>query len=301
MVAALAMATLAFVAHGPALRWIGQALVVEDPLARVDAIVVVAGATPSREEAAARLYRDGLAPAVVLSNQFTPDRVRDLIALGARRFDYQGEARVVLEKHGVPARPSSRCPPRQHHRGRAQGGGRGGACSRLATRHPRHLAPALAPREARLETRGPIEHRRPRPGRPRRRLPRRRLVAQAPPGRSRPPRIPRPHRHLPRHLPPTEIAETAQLSRRPVRALADSRSMAEGGAGGRELPDVSRSRGANEQMPLSFHRAYVRRPRRGQLRGGARRRRARRSLSTLSPPPRAPTKQMPPYRPPDRP
>ena len=104
IVAALAVAALAFVAHGPALRSIGQALIVEDPLAKADAIVVVAGGTPSREEAGARLYRDGLAPTVVLSNQFTPDRVRDLIALGARRFDYQGEARVVLEKHGVPAR-----------------------------------------------------------------------------------------------------------------------------------------------------------------------------------------------------
>ena len=104
VVAALASAALAYVAHGPALRFIGQALIVEDPLTRADAIVVVAGGTPSREEAGARLYREGLAPALVLSNQFTPDRVRDLITLGARRFDYQGEARVVLEKHGVPAR-----------------------------------------------------------------------------------------------------------------------------------------------------------------------------------------------------
>jgi uncharacterized SAM-binding protein YcdF (DUF218 family) len=111
IVAALAMAALAFVAHGPALRSIGQALIVEDPLAKADAIVVVAGGTPSREEAGARLYRDGLAPTVVLSNQFTPDRVRDLIALGARRFDYQGEARVVLEKHGVPTRAIVALPP----------------------------------------------------------------------------------------------------------------------------------------------------------------------------------------------
>jgi len=81
----------------------GRALVVEDPLARADAIVVVAGGTPDREEAAARLYREGLAPEVILSNQFTPDRVRNLIALGARHLDYQGEARIALEKHGVPS------------------------------------------------------------------------------------------------------------------------------------------------------------------------------------------------------
>jgi uncharacterized SAM-binding protein YcdF (DUF218 family) len=103
VLAALVLAAIAVVALVPALRLIGRALVVEDPLAKADAIVVVAGGTPDREEAAARLYRQGLAPEVLLSNQFTPERVRDLIALGARRFDYQGEARVALEKHGVPS------------------------------------------------------------------------------------------------------------------------------------------------------------------------------------------------------
>ena len=104
VLAAVALAAIAVLGHGPALRWIGHALIVEDPPARADAIVVVAGGTPTREETAARLYREGLAPDVVLSNQFTPDRVRELITLGARRFDYQGEARAVLEHRGVPAR-----------------------------------------------------------------------------------------------------------------------------------------------------------------------------------------------------
>lgn len=103
VLAALVLAAIAVVALVPALRLIGRTLVVEDPLAKADAIVVVAGGTPDREEAAATLYRQGLAPEVLLSNQFTPERVRDLIALGARRFDYQGEARVALEKHGVPS------------------------------------------------------------------------------------------------------------------------------------------------------------------------------------------------------
>ena len=104
VVAALVLVALAVVAHGPALRLIGRALVVEDPVTKADAIVVVAGGTPSREETAATLFREGLAPDVVLSNPFTPDRVRHLIAMGARRLDYQGEARVVLEHRGVPAR-----------------------------------------------------------------------------------------------------------------------------------------------------------------------------------------------------
>jgi uncharacterized SAM-binding protein YcdF (DUF218 family) len=102
--AALVVGALAVVAHAPALRLIGRALVVEDPLAPADAIVVVAGGTPAREETAATLYGDGLAPEVILSNHFTPERVRALIALGVRRLDFQGEARAVLEKRGVPAR-----------------------------------------------------------------------------------------------------------------------------------------------------------------------------------------------------
>jgi uncharacterized SAM-binding protein YcdF (DUF218 family) len=103
VVAALVLVALAVAAHGPALRLIGRALVVEDPVAKVDAIVVVAGGTPSREDAAAALFREGLAPDVVLSNPFTPDRVRQLITMGARRLDYQGESRLVLEQRGVPA------------------------------------------------------------------------------------------------------------------------------------------------------------------------------------------------------
>ncbi len=105
-VAALLAATLvvlAAAAHRPALRLIGRALVVENALAPSDAVVIVAGGIPTREATAAGLYRRGWAPLVVLSNHFTPDRVRELIALGVRSLDHQGESRLVLEKHGVPA------------------------------------------------------------------------------------------------------------------------------------------------------------------------------------------------------
>jgi uncharacterized SAM-binding protein YcdF (DUF218 family) len=99
---AAGLVILAAAAHRPALRFVGRALVVEDALAHADAVVIVAGGIPSREATAAGLYRNGWAPRVVLSNDFTPDRVRALIALGARRLDYQGESLLVLEKHGVP-------------------------------------------------------------------------------------------------------------------------------------------------------------------------------------------------------
>jgi uncharacterized SAM-binding protein YcdF (DUF218 family) len=101
-ISAAALVILAAAAHRPALRLIGQALVVEDTLAPADAVVVVAGGIPSSETTAAGLYVRGLAPLVVLSNDFTPARVRELIALGARRLDYQGESRLVLQAHGVP-------------------------------------------------------------------------------------------------------------------------------------------------------------------------------------------------------
>jgi uncharacterized SAM-binding protein YcdF (DUF218 family) len=103
LAALVLLGAAAVLAHGPLLRWVGRALIVEDPLARADAIVVVAGSTPSREAAAAGLFREGWAPRIILSNQFTPARVRELIALGIRRTDLQGEARLALEKHGVPA------------------------------------------------------------------------------------------------------------------------------------------------------------------------------------------------------
>ncbi len=89
-------------AHRPLLKLVAEALIVEDPLQRADAIVVVAGATPSREAAAATLFREGWASRVVISNQATPDRTRELIRLGVRPLDFQGEARQALIKYGVP-------------------------------------------------------------------------------------------------------------------------------------------------------------------------------------------------------
>jgi uncharacterized SAM-binding protein YcdF (DUF218 family) len=100
VVAALALAIA--LGHAPAFRWLGTALVVEDALKPADAIVVLAGGIPAREAAAAALYRQGLAPRVVVSNQLTPPRVNELIRMGIREHDFQGESRLVLERHGVP-------------------------------------------------------------------------------------------------------------------------------------------------------------------------------------------------------
>lgn len=102
LIALLALALMAVLAHRPLLRATGQALVVNDPRERADAIVVVAGSTPSREETAAALFREGWAPRVLVSRQFVPGRTQRLIDMGVRRLDFQGESVAALEKYGVP-------------------------------------------------------------------------------------------------------------------------------------------------------------------------------------------------------
>ena len=57
---------LAGFASGPMLRGIAAFLIVEDSLDRAAAIVALVGETPFREIEAAKLYRDGLAPQVVI-------------------------------------------------------------------------------------------------------------------------------------------------------------------------------------------------------------------------------------------
>jgi len=98
----LALLAVVVVAHRPLLRVAGHALVVEEPGPPADAIVVVAGGTPSREARAAALFHAGGAPRVLVSRQFVPGRVQTLIAMGIRPLDFQGESVLVLEKLGVP-------------------------------------------------------------------------------------------------------------------------------------------------------------------------------------------------------
>jgi uncharacterized SAM-binding protein YcdF (DUF218 family) len=98
----LALLALVGVAHRPLLRAAGDALVVNEPASTADAIVVVAGGTPSREARAAALFQAGAAPWVLVSRQFVPGRVQTLIEMGIRPLDFQGESVRVLEKLGVP-------------------------------------------------------------------------------------------------------------------------------------------------------------------------------------------------------
>lgn len=98
----LVLVALGVLVHRPLLRAAGRALIVEDPRGQADAIVVVAGSTPSREDRAAALFREGWAPRVVVSRQFVPRRVQRLLDMGIRPLDFQGESVRALEVFGVP-------------------------------------------------------------------------------------------------------------------------------------------------------------------------------------------------------
>lgn len=101
--ALVALVALAVLLHAPILRSLGTWLRVEDPLAKADAIVVLAGGTPRREATAAALWKEGWAPRVIISRPLERPDLREMIALGIRRYDLQGEANQALQAFGVPA------------------------------------------------------------------------------------------------------------------------------------------------------------------------------------------------------
>jgi uncharacterized SAM-binding protein YcdF (DUF218 family) len=97
------LAVAGWAIHEPVLRAVAGALVVEDPLADADALVVVAGDAPFREQAAADLFKQGWAPRVIISHPANPASVAALLEMGVRRLDIQGESQAALIRFGVPA------------------------------------------------------------------------------------------------------------------------------------------------------------------------------------------------------
>jgi len=80
---------------------VGRWLVVEDPLVKAHAIVVLSGAMPMRAVEAAKLYREGYAPEIWLTHSAEP-----AATLGEMGIPFAGEdfysARVLIHE-GVPA------------------------------------------------------------------------------------------------------------------------------------------------------------------------------------------------------
>lgn len=81
----------------------GRALVVADPLpSHADAIVVMAGSVSDRILEAARLYRQGVAPLVVITHERLPRGGATLRARGVRLPESHELARRGLRELGVP-------------------------------------------------------------------------------------------------------------------------------------------------------------------------------------------------------
>ena len=81
-------------------RGIGRWLVVEDPLDRADAIVVLSGGLPDRALEAARIFRQGMAPQVWLTRPANP--AAELDKMGISFEGEEGYSRAVLLHEGVP-------------------------------------------------------------------------------------------------------------------------------------------------------------------------------------------------------
>jgi uncharacterized SAM-binding protein YcdF (DUF218 family) len=79
---------------------VGRWLVVEDPLAKARAIVVLSGAMPSRAIEAAKLYREGYAPEVWLTHSMEPGKT--LEEMGVPFSGEDNYNKLVLIHEGVP-------------------------------------------------------------------------------------------------------------------------------------------------------------------------------------------------------
>ena len=82
------------------LRGLGTYLVLEDPLERAPAIVVLAGEIPFRAMEAAELYKDGWAPKIILTWGKRDEAYYALQSLGIKPLDYNRE---ILLRLGIPS------------------------------------------------------------------------------------------------------------------------------------------------------------------------------------------------------
>jgi uncharacterized SAM-binding protein YcdF (DUF218 family) len=94
---------LAGFAAASILRGIASLLIVEDPLERAAAIVSLGGQTPFREIEAAKLYREGWAPRVIIVREASSLESEALQELGITRRHGWELSRAVLIQKGVPA------------------------------------------------------------------------------------------------------------------------------------------------------------------------------------------------------
>jgi uncharacterized SAM-binding protein YcdF (DUF218 family) len=103
MLLLIVAAAVTYALSGSLLTAMGRYLVNDEPLAKADAIVVLAGSIPDRILEAVSLYKEGYAPRILLSRGRNPAGYSQLAKLGvhvARQFELN---RSVAEQAGVPA------------------------------------------------------------------------------------------------------------------------------------------------------------------------------------------------------
>ena len=86
----------------PALRLLGAALVAEDGLATADVIVVSTSSAVCDALEAARLFRDGYAPRILVPGTTPEPYLDDVHALGIPQLSGAELTRAVLQRSGVP-------------------------------------------------------------------------------------------------------------------------------------------------------------------------------------------------------
>lgn len=81
---------------------LGRYLVTEHPLAKADLVLVLSGQPFLRVPEAARIYHEGFAPKILLTNEPKERGIDDLLRMGIRFPDSQETALKILEALRVP-------------------------------------------------------------------------------------------------------------------------------------------------------------------------------------------------------
>lgn len=98
----IGICVLAYFIHPIVLRSVGAYLVVEDVLEPASAIVVLGGQPPVRVLEAARLYKDGWAPKIILNQALRRETFYALSSLGIDFVEQHEYDREALLHSGVP-------------------------------------------------------------------------------------------------------------------------------------------------------------------------------------------------------
>ena len=93
---------LVYLGYRPALRYCASLLIVDEPIKKSDAIVVLAGGEPGRAWGAADLYNRGLADYVIVTRDQVQPEEAELVQRGIDLVDGRGNYIRVLRGLGVP-------------------------------------------------------------------------------------------------------------------------------------------------------------------------------------------------------